>query len=137
MASSQSHLRQWAHNRKFLGTIPPEFPDWLVTVTFYVALQAVDALFAQEKIPVTEHKQRNEVLLRTNRYSYISKHYMPLYSLCRTVRYLANPHIWVPFEEIEENVLARYLYPIEESIARISHLPTQVGPVQLIKPPPS
>ena len=44
MARIEDHIRQWKHNRDLLAIIPPTYPDWLATVTFYTALQAVDAL---------------------------------------------------------------------------------------------
>lgn len=120
MANSQSHIRQWMHNRELLPKIPPEYPDWIVTVTFYVALHAVDALLAHDKVErVTSHDARNHVLLHTNRYRAIRSAYMPLYDLSRTVRYLANPTAWVPLEEIDRNVIARCLYPIEKSVQNL------------------
>jgi len=48
--TSADHITQWKHNRAFLATIPPDYPDWVVTVAFYVALHAVDALLAHDKV---------------------------------------------------------------------------------------
>lgn len=119
MADQQSHIRQWKHNRRFVGTISTEFPDWIVTGVFYVALHAVDALLAHDKVTVTSHEARNRVVLETNRYLQVKRHYMPLYHLARTVRYLADPQVWVPLAEIEPNVLRRYLYPLEQSVQKL------------------
>lgn len=120
MGSSHDHIRQWKHNRELLKSIPREYPDWLVTVTFYVALHAVDALLAHDKVTrVTSHESRNDVLIRTNRYDAIRKRYLPLYDLSRTVRYLADPTRWVPPDQVEGNVIRRYLYPIESSVQRL------------------
>jgi hypothetical protein len=119
MALPQNHIDQWKHNRAFLETIKPEFSDWLVTVTFYTALHAVDTLLAHDKITPTNHDHRNAALLRTNRYKHICSFYMPLFSLCRTIRYLESPGTWVPFEEVEKNVIERYLYPIERSVQKL------------------
>src|SRR5688500_11533258 len=116
MASSASHVRQWKHNRDFLGAIPQPYPDWLVTAAFYVALHAVDALLAHDGVTrVIDHRTRNEVLVRTNRYTRIASLYLPLFDLSRTVRYLADPAKWVRAEDVEKDVLGRYLYPIEQS----------------------
>jgi hypothetical protein len=117
MGNSQSHINQWKHNRKLLTQIPPEFPDWQVTVAFYVALQAVDALLAFDKLTrVNSHEARNEVLLKTKRYQKINEKFFPLYDLSRTVRYLADPARWVPADRVQKDVIYRYLRPIETSV---------------------
>ena len=120
MASSSDHIRQWKHNRSLLGIIPPEYPDWLVTVAFYTALQAIDALLAHDKVTrVTTHDARKEVLIDTNRYAGIRLKYFPLYDLSRTVRYMADPSSWIPAGEIDKNVIGRYLHPIEQSVQNL------------------
>ncbi|HXE54418.1 MAG TPA: hypothetical protein VN541_15455 [Tepidisphaeraceae bacterium] len=120
MASSKSHIDQWKHNREFLVTIPAAYPDWIVTVAFYVSLHAVDALLSHDKVAgVTRHDARNAVVIRTNRYLAIKKAYLPLYDLSRRVRYLADPSAWVPTHELQKNVVERYLYPIEKSVQRL------------------
>jgi len=91
----------------------------MVTVSFYVALHAVDALLTSQRVPrVTSHHARNDVLMRTNKYSQIWKHYQPLYDLSRTVRYLAKPQQWVPYDQVEPQVLRRLLYPLEQAVQR-------------------
>lgn len=122
MASTEEHIRQWRHNRELLAHLPPAYPDWIVTVTFYVALHAVDALLAHDKVPrVNSHESRNAVLHHTRRYEKIRKSYLPLHSLSRTVRYLASPADWVLAAEIEQNIWKRYLYPIEASVQSLTN----------------
>lgn len=117
MASTLSHLQQWKHNRDFLPTVSSSYTDWIVTVTFYTALHAVDALLAADKVArIIDHTSRNDVLMNTNRYLKIWHLYSPLYSLSRTVRYLADPASWVPFSQVQSQVFSRYLYPIEKSV---------------------
>jgi hypothetical protein len=119
MASASEHLRQWKHNRELLSSLPPSHPDWIVTVVFYTALQAVDALLAFDKVlGITTHERPNEVLLRTNRYSKINRGHYPLYMLSRTVRYMANPAAWVKVEEMNKRVLP-HLYHVEQSVAHL------------------
>ncbi len=120
MANIQSHVTQWAHNRALMGHIPAKYPDWLVTVAFYTALQAIDALLAYDNVPVYSHDARNGTLKHTNRYAFIWKHYNPLYDLSRKVRYLAAPGLWIRYEDIEGKVLKKYLYPIEKSVQNLS-----------------
>lgn len=133
MASSSSHLQQWKHNREFLPQIPREFTDWLVTVTFYTALHAIDALLSQDKVAgIVSHSARNDVLFRTNRYSFIYDKYNPLYDLSQTIRYLAEPTRWVPFDKIESDVFGRYLYPIERSVGSLlKNEKMKLQPIQL------
>src|SRR5690349_14214965 len=116
----KNHIQQWQHNRAFIGTVDPEFPDWAVTVTFYAALHAVDALLKYDKVTrVINHESRNAVLAGTNRYAKIFRLYQPLYTLSRTIRYLAKPKEWVSWGQIEAEVFRRYLYPIEESVKKL------------------
>lgn len=134
---SKAHIDQWKHNRGFLQTIQPPYPDWAVTVTFYTALHAVDALLAHDKVQgITSHEARNGALMRTNRYANIWKSYQPLHSLARTVRYLAKPQRWVPWHEIEPNVIRRYLYPIEKSVQKLTMPDLQLPPVALASAEP-
>ncbi len=117
MASPSSHLKQWKHNRDFIPLVPPTHADWLVTVTFYTALHAVDALLNSDNVPrLTSHDARNSVLMKTTVYQKIWKHYSPLYSLSRAVRYLAEPDLWIDYFKAEEQILRRCLYPIEKSV---------------------
>lgn len=116
----EDHVNQWRHNRAFISLIPPEFPDWAVTVTFYTALHAVDALMEHDNVArIVDHGSRNDTLARTNRYSKIWELYHPLFDLSQTVRYMARPQKWIPWPKIEADVLKRYLYPLENSVFRL------------------
>lgn len=134
MAGTQDHIEQWKHNRSLLSAIPAEYPDWIVTVTFYTALHAVDALLAHDRVTVTSHETRNGVLIRTNRYLALNRSYLPLHGLSRTVRYLANPAQWVPRDEVEQNVIRRYLYPIEKSVQNLLGQDLKLPKVSLSAP---
>jgi len=121
MASSSGHLAQWQHNRELIPLIPRRYTDWIVTVSFYTALHAVDYLLSKDGVStIVDHRSRNSVLLTTNKYNFICKRYLQLFDLSQTVRYLAEPAAWVPFNKIESDVFGRYLYPIEESVRRLS-----------------
>jgi hypothetical protein len=119
MASRENHITQWRHNRAFLCSISPQYPDWIVTACFYAAVHAIDTLLAHDKIFPTSHDMRNEVLIRTNRYSAIYAAYGPLYTLSRTIRYFADPTDWIRIEDIQSKVIARYLYPLEKSVQHL------------------
>jgi hypothetical protein len=134
MAKDLQHIQQWKHNRSLLSAIPPQYPDWIVTVSFYVALQAVDAVLAFDHTSATRHEVRNEILLRTNRYSRIKECYFPLYDLSRTVRYLADPSKWIKFDKIESELFRRYLYPLEASCERLMSKDLALGRIALMRP---
>lgn len=131
MASVHEHLNQWRHNRSFLSRIPAQYADWQVTVVFYVALQAVDALLIYDKVRIHHHDSRNHTLKMTNRYQKIWRCYRPLYDLSRKVRYLTHPDQWISSEQIKAQVLSRYLYPIEQSVARLMNQPLDEPPINL------
>lgn len=81
MPTRDDHLRQWKHNRDFIPSIEHAFHDWIITATFYTALHAVDALLVHDKVPVHDHRSRNDALVTVNRYDRIWRSYQPLYNL--------------------------------------------------------
>lgn len=129
----ESHLTQWRHNRAFLRTVKPEFPDWAVTVAFYTAVHAIDALFSHDNLSVVNHLDRNGKLQNNNRYSKLWTHYYPLWTLSRTVRYFGDPALWVAWPDIHQQVIVRSLYPIEKSVGRLIRrdLESLDGPIVL------
>ena len=131
MANKSSHISQWKHNREFLKTVSPPYHDWVVTAAFYTALHAIDTLLAHDKVNVTNHEGRNLALSHTNRYEHINQIYQPLYGLARTVRYFANPAKWVPADQIQKNVIVRYLYPIEKSVQKLIGEDLHLGDVEI------
>ena len=139
MATNRSmvdqHLVQWQHNRDLLGVLPNTCPDWFVTVSFYATLHLVDALFASDDVDrVQSHGGRNDVLHRTNRYQAIKRAYLPLYDLSKRVRYLADWSTWVTMDQVETQIVKRYVYPIERSVF---HLMGRPGPAaDIVVPPP-
>lgn len=130
------HIKQWQHNRAFISTIDPQFPDWAVTATFYTALHAIDALLKHDKAEgITTHAARNDTLMRTSRYEFIWRNYQPLYGLARTIRYLAKPTRWVPWKQIETEVFRRYLYPLERSAFKLMGIADVPAPITMKVPP--
>jgi len=120
MASHLKHIEQWKHNRAFLATISAEYPDWVVTAAFYAALHAIDALLTFDGVPaIVSHDARNRTLRQTNRYQKLYKAYEPLYSLSRTVRYLAEPRKWIAAAEIPTRVFT-LLHEIETSVFKLT-----------------
>lgn len=134
MADGERHIKQWLHNRQFLATIDPSYNDWIVTVSFYTALHAVDVLFATDKrFNITSHDARNGTLKRVKRYEKIHKHYSPLYRLSQTVRYYASPDKWVAHDQIQAQVIRSHLYPLEQSVKKLAALDTLELPLIELK----
>ena len=46
MPTSQEHRCQADHNREFLKSITDQYSDWYITVSFYLALQLLEACLA-------------------------------------------------------------------------------------------
>ena len=80
---------------------------------------------------VNSHDSRNNVLMQTRRYQQIWKHYQPLHDLSRRIRYLAEPAVWVPVEQIPAQVLGRYMYPLENSVQKLMGVQLNLAAVEL------
>ena len=119
MATLDEHLAQWRHNREFLATVDPAYPDWATTAAFYAALHAVSALLLHDRIPAKDHAARNAVLRQTRRYEKIREHYLALYDLSQDARYSADPALWFGFDQLEREVVKAHLYPLERSVQKL------------------
>lgn len=119
MASVEAHLRQFHHNRELISKLPSSHHDWMVTAVFYSCVHLIDAVLASENFHPVVHKRRNVAVANSNRLEFIAKKYDPLYQLCRKVRYLAEPGLWVPLAEFDRQIVRGYLYPIEQSAFRL------------------
>jgi hypothetical protein len=132
MAMSQDHINQWKHNRAFIATIDPGFPDWAVTAAFYTAVHAVDALLKKDEVSgIVSHEARNRTLMNTNKYARIWRLYRPLYALSQVVRYDAAPRMWIPWQMIDAQVLRCHLYPLEASVRKLMGGSDDLPPIAL------
>jgi hypothetical protein len=74
VAGIPEHLAQWRHNRRFVASIEPEYPDWAVTACFYLAIHAVEALLTADGArPRCAHQDRLRILPSEQRYEKISR----------------------------------------------------------------
>jgi hypothetical protein len=120
VAKIDEHLTQWAHNRKFIETIPPEFYDWAVTATLYTAMHAVEALLTADGArDRSSHQDRFRVLQSAQRYDQVYKHYRVLYDLAHVTRYSATPKRWVSADKLQGELIHGLLYPIEKSVRKL------------------
>ena len=119
MTTVDQHIAQWRHNRQFLATIDPAYPDWIVTAAFYAALHAVDALLVHDRVAVEDHAARNATLFRVRRYQKVNLHYRQLYKASQAARYNADPAAWVPTDRLRRDMIERELYPLERSVQKL------------------
>jgi hypothetical protein len=127
----ERHVAQWRHNRTLIGQIPQTHPDWVVTVSFYAAVHAVDAILAFEDVIVSNHEGRFKAMAALNRLLRVRTLYHPLYDLCRKVRYVADPNQWIPAAEIDAQVIRRYLLPLEKSVEKLLGRNLALSPIAL------
>jgi len=124
------HQARWLHHRNFLGTISDEFADWMLTVAFYVAVHAVEALVANDNLPNhTSHEARNRTLKQTNRYAKVFRHFHPLYNASITTRYHASPADWVPVADVK-TLISKNLYPLENSVQKLMSIDLKLQPIE-------
>jgi len=118
-AKIDRHIVQWKHNRDLIGQLPASHPDWIVTVIFYTAVQAVDAVLAFEEVTAWNHDKRFKAIASLNRLSKLGRNYHTLYDLSRKVRYMADPNLWIPPNQIDKAVVRGLLLPLENSAATV------------------
>ncbi len=85
----QGHVDLAIHNERMLKEIQStggnQFLDWMITVTFYVCVHAVDAMLASLNVSVSNHKSRKfHVSLRIGN---IASDYFRIDSESRLARY--------------------------------------------------
>jgi hypothetical protein len=114
-------IAQWQHNRRLLSKLEPEFNDWIITITFYAALHAVEALLIADLAPGhSRHGERHETLQNNPRYrSQIWPAYKVAYDLAHVARYSAKPHRWLSAANIPKTLFERSLYPIEAEVSKL------------------
>lgn len=125
MAHEADHDAKWKHNRRFLETIPSDYPDWLVTVLFYAAVHTVESLFARDRKPSSDsHHDRRSLLRSENRYQKIWKNYRALDEASQICRYHACQRTdsnWISMNHVHSDLLKKY-YAIEKSICKLRQI---------------
>jgi len=87
MATEAEHSNQATRNQAFLDTIDAtQYPDWVITVSFYKALHLVETIMVRRGLATGDHKTRNQQL--KNNFPAIWRHYNPLYIQSQAARYL-------------------------------------------------
>ena len=90
MPTPSEHINQWKRNRKLLlSEALVDYPEWRITVAFYCALHAVEALLAARALPrFQDHAGRNRFLGdQGNKLLHIWHSYKPLFDASHDARY--------------------------------------------------
>jgi len=100
MGDVSAHTRKAKHNEAFLMLVQkfdslqkPSFPDWLVTVAFYIAVQYVDAKLAQEGKHPGNHPERNHFVATLLRH--LGKDYFFLKNKSERARYIPDSEKYI------------------------------------------
>jgi len=96
MGGVSQHLRKASHNKNFLErvqTIDPGpsflYPDWLITIAFYIALHFVDAKLARRNIHPQNHQKRIQYVSQFMP-SDVANDYFYLYNKSKVARYFPD-----------------------------------------------
>ena len=90
------------HNCKFLALIPDEFPDWMATAAFYVAVQLVEMLLAKRGRHSQDHFRRKEAVRKD--FPKITKSYNKLYNASLVARY-DSPSTVLPVAQVRSELI--------------------------------
>ena len=94
MADLKAHLTQVANNKALLRQLDPRrFPDWSITVCFYIAVHYVEAYFyrCHTTQHTFSHQKRRSELSKTLFHDFnFRRSYRDLEDLSRKARYLMH-----------------------------------------------
>ena len=110
MPTQNQHINQWKRNRALLlSNALTDYPDWKITVAFYCALHAVEALLAAKSMPrFKDHTGRNAFLGHgNNKLLQVWNSYKPLYDASKDARYAC----W--------DARAKYSAPVQKELIQI------------------
>lgn len=136
MGTTLEHVAKWKHNRDFLATIPDKYCDWTVTVAFYTAVHAVEAVFAKDSVQHEgSHKGRNQILKLRSRYHTVWRNFRPLWAASQVARYHCDtgpspdPYDgWISPEDVKMRFVQKNLGAVEALAIQLLGLPRQEFP---------
>ena len=93
MPTSVEHIKQTSHNQSFLDTFTTPtgesfYPDWSITVIFYIAVHCIEYYFAKmQNVHCLSHMDRNKRIGRDKNLQQIYGDYLRLYNWSKDARY--------------------------------------------------
>jgi hypothetical protein len=106
MGTPTEHKSKAAHNLAFLHTISDDYPDWLTTAAFYVAVQLVEQLLAERGQHCADHHQRKTSVRRD--FPSIQRAYNALYNASLVARY-DPPSEVLPVAQVRSELIGKHL----------------------------
>jgi hypothetical protein len=125
MPTESQHISQWKRNRQLLQTdAHRDYPEWKITVAFYCALHAVEALFAHKGWQrCKDHAGRNKFLGdKSNKLLKIWHSYKALFDASHDARY-ACPEVGKRFNAaVQKDLIQRCLQTVESEVIQMMGL---------------
>lgn len=106
MGTPTEHQSKADHNLAFLKTISDDYPDWMATAAFYVAVQLIEKLLAERGVHSADHQQRKNSVRRE--FPSIQKAYNALYNASLVARY-DQPSQALPVSDVRRVLIDRHL----------------------------
>jgi len=107
MGTAAQHQQKAEHHLRFLDTILDDYPDWLATVAFYVAVELVESMFSgRNDAHSKNHENRNNFVRRN--YPSIHKDFKALYNASLDARYESTEH-WLSASEVRKELIVKRL----------------------------
>jgi hypothetical protein len=122
MGTATEHRQKAEHHRRFLATITDDYPDWLATVAFYIAVERVEGLLAERSGHSKSHEDRKNAIRRD--YPSIQKSYNSLYNASLDARYESSTQ-WRSVDRVRRELIAVRLDHIEKFAASHSRRPPE------------
>jgi hypothetical protein len=109
MGTPAEHQSKADHNLAFLKTISDDYPDWMATAAFYVAVQLIEKLLAERGVHSADHHQRKQAVRKE--FPTIQKAYNALYNASLVARY-DQPSQALPVADVRKILIDKHLHHI-------------------------
>jgi hypothetical protein len=113
MGTAAEHQTKARHNSAFLSSISDEYPDWLATAAFYVAVQLIEQLLAKRNLHSADHHQRN-TRVRSD-FQAIHKSYKALYNASLIGQYDPLQDA-LPIDQVRNVLISRHLEAVRSFV---------------------
>ncbi|MEI8374880.1 MAG: hypothetical protein WCJ35_18815 [Planctomycetota bacterium] len=114
MGTPLQHEEKAKHHQQFLQSIPDDYPDWLSIVAFYVAVELLEMMLADEHDYHSKcHEDRNQTIY--GQYRSISASFKALYNASLDARYQPKDHA-LSAEEVRRELIDKRLGQIRSFV---------------------
>ncbi len=117
MATANEHVNQAKKNESFLVHVRDlnDYPDWGVTIVFYIAVHYGRALLATMGTQITSHQHfQTEFLRKTSNDKFAYKHFRSMQTAAESSRYDVVPYTWGDVDALASD----HLEPFKTALKR-------------------